>query len=197
MNYETIELKTNRLIIKRGEKEDFLKVYEYDFAYLKNVDGVCKLVKQDKSKIEKLFKGGMKKYYAKIKKAHMFDWIIYFGNIPIGNILTQDESSCDKKIEVTFNSHPSYWGNGYMIEALSGVIEYLYSIGYDNIICKYSDGNIKAKRVLDKLGFKPYEIIKDAWVSENNNKIDDYKVIMTKEDWFSRTGKLIKIKDSL
>lgn len=197
MNYETIELKTERLIMKRGEKEDFLKVYEYDFSKLKNVDGICKLVKQDVKKIENLFKGGMKKYYTKIKKAHMFDWIIYIDENPIGNILTGDEDLNNKLIEASFNVHPSYWGNGYIIEALSKIMEYLYSIGYDNIVCTYQDGNVKAKRVFDKLGFKPYKIIKDSQKSEFGNMIDDYKVIMTKEDWFSRTGRICKIKDSL
>lgn len=197
MNYETVELKTKRLIMRRGEKEDFLKVYEYDFSKLKNVDGVCKLVKQDAKKIEDLFKGGMKRYYSKIKKAHMFDWIVYLDNMAIGNVLTEEENYDERKIELSYNLHPSYWGNGYMPEAISCVIEYLFSLGYDNIICTYSDGNIKAKRVLDKLGFKPYRIIEDAWKAESGNMIDDYKVIMTKDYWFSRTGKLSKIQDSL
>ena len=197
MNYETIELRTKRLIIKKGTKEDFLKVYEYDFKKLKNIDGECVLLKQDLNKIESLFVGGMKKYYSKIKKAHMFDWIIYLENEPIGNVLTTDEDVDNKIIEIEFNLHPSYWGNGYMKEAVSLVMDYLFKIGYDNIICTFSDGNIKAKRVLEKLGFKPYKIIKDAWKSEKGNMIDDYKTIMTKENWLSRTLKINKIKDSL
>ena len=68
MIYETVLLKTNRLIIKKGEINDFLKVYEYDFSKLKNVDGECKLVNQDLSKIEAWFKGGINKYYSKKKR---------------------------------------------------------------------------------------------------------------------------------
>lgn len=197
MNYETVEIKTKNLIMKRGEKEDYMKVYEYDYSKLKGIDGIMKFVKQDLKKIEILFKYGMKKYFNKIKKAHMFDWIIYLDNKPIGNILTGDENIDKKEIEVSFNIHPSYWGNGYMPEALAGVIEYLYSIGYDNIICTYQDDNMKAKRVLDKLGFKPYKILKDSSKSEKGNLIDEYKTIMTKEDWFSKTGRINKITGSL
>lgn len=197
MNYETTEIKSERLIIKKGEVKDFLKVYEYDFNMLKNVEGVCKLERQDSSKINEWFKGGVKKYYSKIKKAHMFDWIIYLSNLPIGNILTGEENFDKKQIEVSFNIHPNFWGNGYMPEALTAVIEHLYSIGYESVVCTYSDGNIKAKRVLDKLGFKPYEIVKDAWESSLGNMIDNYKTIMTKEDWLSKTGRIINIKDSL
>lgn len=197
MNYETVILKTNRLIMQKGTKEDYLRVYEYDFNKLKNVDGKCKLEKQDLSKINSWFNGGMKKYYSKLKKAHMFDWIIYYNNDAIGNVLTLEEDLFSKTIEISYNLHPSYWGNGFMPEALESAMSYLFSIGYDNIICTYSDGNIKSKRVLEKLGFKPYKIIKDSWKSDKGNMIDDYKTIMTKEDFLSRTSKINVIKDSL
>lgn len=197
MNYETVILKTNRLIMQKGTKEDYLRVYEYDFNKLKNVDGECKLEKQDLSKINSWFNGGMKKYYSKLKKAHMFDWIIYYNNDAIGNVLTLEEDLFSKTIEISYNLHPSYWGNGFMPEALESAMSYLFSIGYDNIICTYSDGNIKSKRVLEKLGFKPYKIIKDSWKSDKGNMIDDYKTIMTKEEFLSRTSKINVIKDSL
>ena len=61
MNYETVLLKTNRLVMKMGTKEDYLRVYEYDFNKLKNIDGECKLEKQDLSKIDAWFKGGILK----------------------------------------------------------------------------------------------------------------------------------------
>lgn len=194
MNYETKEIKTKRLIMKRGKKDDYMKVYEYDFSELKGIDGIVKFVKKDLKRLELLFKNGMKRYFSKLKKGHMFDWIIYLNDNPIGNILTGDEDVNKKEIEVSFNIHPSYWGKGYMPEALEGVIEYLYLAGYDNIVCAYYDGNIKAKRVLDKLGFKPYKLLKDSFKSKNGNLVDEYKVIMTKEDWFSKTGRLDQLK---
>ncbi len=197
MNYETVELITDRLVLKKGTKNDFLKVYEYDFKKLRGIDGECELVKGENGDIESWFKKGQRKYYEKTKKAHMFDWIIYLNDEPIGNILTTTEDLENKTIEIAYNLHPNYWGNGYMLEATSRVMDYLYEIGYDNIICGYSDGNTKSKRVSEKLGFKPYKIIKDSWKSEKGNMIDDYKTIMSKEDWLSRTTKISKIKGSL
>ena len=196
MNYEIKELKSKHLIMKRGIKEDYLKVYEYDFNKLKSIDDIYLLEKQDHSKIENLFKGGEKRYFSKLKKAHMFDWIIYKDNNPIGNVLTTDESS-NKNIEVKINIHPDHWGKGYAKESLETIMDYLFSLGYDNIICEYEDGNLRAKRVLDKLGFKPYSIEKDLLKSAKGNLIDVYKTIMTKEDWFSKTGKLVKIEGSI
>lgn len=192
--YETEEIMTERLVLKRGSMKDFLNAYEYDFKKLKNIDGECKLVKNNNSDIKNWFKKGEKSYYDKCKKAHMFDWIIYLDNKPIGNILTQDEDIDTNTIGVAYNLHPSYWGNGYMPEALEAVLNYLFKIGYDNVICSYSDGNIKSRRVLEKLNFKPHKIIKDAWKSDLGTNIDDYELIMSKEDWLSRTQKLKKIK---
>lgn len=197
MKYETKELKSKRLVIKKGTINDFLKVYEYDYSKLKNAEETEQLVKQDETKLKNLFKGGIDKYYSKIQKAHMFDWIIYLNDEAIGNILTGDEDIKKKEIEITFNMHPKYWGNGYMTEALSLVIEYLYMVGYDNVICRFSDGNKRAKRVLDKLGFKAYRIISDSFQSDKGYMIDEYEVIMTKEDWLSKTGRITKIDSSL
>lgn len=197
MNYETVLLKTKRLIMKKGEKKDFLKVYEYNFNMLQNVDGICKLEKKDTTNMEKLFKDDIKKYYSKLKKAHMFDWIIYYNDEAIGNVLTNEENFDKKEIEVSFNIHPRNWGNGFMPEALTGVIEHLFSIGYESIVCSYLDGNIKAKKVLDKLGFKPYMIIEDEYKGGSGTLIDEYKTIMTKDNWLSKTGRMPKIKDSL
>ena len=196
MNYETIELRTKRLVMKRGEKEDYFKVYEYDFSKLQNVDEIFKLEKQDRKKIENWFKGGIKRYYSKIKKAHMFDWLVYLNDKAIGNVLTEDENG-GKIVNLSFNVHPNYWGKGYMPEALEMIINYLFSLGYDYIVCSYLDGNIKAKRVLSKLGFKPYKIDKDHVKGQSGNLIDLYETILTKDDWFSRTTKINTLKGSL
>lgn len=194
MNYEIRMLESNRLIMKKGQKEDYLKVYEYNFKKLMDVDDIFILEKQDLSKIESWFKGGIKKYYEKLKKANMYDWIIYLGDEAIGNILTSNLKYDKTFVEITVNIHPKYWGKGYMPEALNVVMDYLYSVGYENIICGYLDGNKKAKRVLDKLGFKAYEIEEDAYISEKGNKIDQFNMIMNKDDWFSKTGKINIIK---
>lgn len=193
INYETITLRTNRLVLKKGEKEDFLKVYEYDFSKLKNIDNETILIKQDNSKIKKLFKNG--NYYKKTKKAHMFDWIVYLNNEAIANVFTSENN--DNMVELEFNMHPFYWKHGYMIESLVAAIEYLFSVGYENVVCTYLECNKNAKKLLGKLGFKPYTIIEDAFKSERGNLLDKYKVIINKEDWFSKTGKLIKVNGSL
>ena len=65
------------------------------------------------------------------------------------------------------------------------------------IICGYIDGDTKSKRVLSKLGFKPFEIKSDAVEIEKGALADKYVMIMTKENWLSRTIKIAKIKESV
>lgn len=196
-NYESIMLKTKRLILNKGTIKDYLKVYEYDFKKLMCIDDMIEFEKEDEKKIKSWFRGGINKYFKKIVKAHMFDWIIYLNDDAIGNILTGDESLENNSIELVFNIHPDYWGKGYAPEAVVSVLDYLFKIGYDNIICGYVDGDTKSKRVLGKLGFKPFEIKYDAIEFEKGRLIDKYIMIMTKEDWLSRTTKIGRIKESV
>ena len=179
MNYETKTLNSKRLVIKKGDKKDFLSVYEYDFKKLKNIDGVFLYVKKDLKEFDNLFKGGKDKYYNRLKKAHMFDWIIYLKDEPIGNILTNYED--EKEVEIKCNMHPLYWNKGYMKEALKEVIKYLFEIGYEKILFGYEDGNKKAKCLSETLGFKPYKILKDEYTTEKNNKVDIYMTVKEKK----------------
>ena len=41
--YETTELKTNRLILKKGTSEDCVKVYEYDMLKCRGVGDIDKI----------------------------------------------------------------------------------------------------------------------------------------------------------
>lgn len=49
MNTPIIE--TERLILKRGIMEDYVKVYEYDFTKLRDINGEFEYVKQEPKKI--------------------------------------------------------------------------------------------------------------------------------------------------
>ena len=175
MIYKTPTLETERLILKRGSQQDYEKVYEYDLTKLRDIDGEFEFVKQNLEKIK-----GFESYADETE--NVFDWIIYLkeNGEPIGNILADKANKQNNSIEISYNLHPNYWGNGYMPEATIEVMKYLFSTVFDNVICGYSEGNIKSKKVIQKLGFEQYTIIKNSWV-KNGNPITDYKFIMSKE----------------
>ncbi len=63
------------------------------------------------------------------------------------------------------------------------VIEYLFSsYDYANIIVGYCTGNEKSKRLIEKMNFKFYKKVKDAY-ERYNKKVDEYVYILTKKSW--------------
>lgn len=85
-------------------------------------------------------------------------------------------------IEVAFNLHPNFWGKGYMKEACVEVMKYMFSLGFDNILCGYDEGNVKSAKINAKIGFKPYYEQKNAWY-KNGIPITTYHNIMSKQDF--------------
>ena len=172
MMYETPQLETERLILKRGKKEDYIRVYEYDFTKLRDIAGEFEFVKQDPKRIE-----GFEEPYEE-----SYDWIVYLKETmePIANIVADREIKELKSIELAFNTHPNYWRVGYTTEALIEIMKFLFNNGYENILCGYDEGNFKSKAIGEKLGFVPYKVVENAWI-KNGISITSYTSILSKE----------------
>ena len=176
MFYETPILETDRLILKRGILNEYLKVYEYDFTNLRDIDGEFEFVKIDPKKIEGY----------EIPMPESYDWIVYLkeNNEPIANIVADREVKDIKAIELAYNTHPNYWRKGYTSEAILAVMDFLYENGYEAIISGYDEGNVKSASIGKKLGFLPYKIEENAWI-KNGKPITTYSTLMTKERFYS------------
>lgn len=179
--YDTKELKTDRLIIKKGTSEDCKKIYEYDMLKCRGIAGEDVLVKMEKP--VDFIGPNPSKYYEDCVKQKMYDWYIYLlDGTPIGNITADREIEKINSIELSFNMHPNYWHKGYMSEAVIEVINYLFDSGYSNIIIGYDSGNIKSKSFAEKLGFKYYDTIHNSY-QKNNINIDTILMILSKNEW--------------
>lgn len=183
MMYETPQLETERLILKRGTLEDLQKVYEYDFRKLRDIAGEFKFVKQDPKNIEGW----------EIPEPESYDWVIYLKDTmePIGNVTADREQKDIKAIELAFNTHPNYWRKGYTSEALIEIMKFLFNQEYENILCGYDEGNIKSKSLGEKLGFLPYEKLENAWM-KNGIPIISYTSIISKERFYKLYGSKLK-----
>lgn len=54
---------------------------------------------------------------------------------------------------VSYLQRPSCWGNGYIKEALNGVIEYLFTkCGVNTVMCTCHPKNIRSERVMQSVG---------------------------------------------
>lgn len=172
MMYETPQLETERLILKRGTLEDLQKVYEYNFSKLRDVAGEFVFEKQDPKKLEGW----------EIPEPETYDWVIYLKDTmePIGNVTADREQKDIKAIELAFNTHPNHWRKGYTTEALVEIMKFLFNNGYENILCGYDEGNIKSKAIGEKLGFVSYTVKENAWI-KNGVSITSYTSILSKE----------------
>lgn len=179
--YDTKLLVTDRLILKKGTSIDCKKIYEYDMLKCRGIAGQDELVLVD-NHVDFIGKD-IDLYYENCAKNRMFDWYVYLKDgTPIANITADREIKDINSIELSFNMHPNYWRCGYMKEAVSRVMDYLFDVGYSNIIIGYDTGNIKSASFANKLGFKNYKVLENTY-QKNGVNIDTFLMIMSKEDW--------------
>ena len=179
-------IETERLIIKHGKIEDYVKVHEFDFNYLEDIDGNFKYVKRDPDEVRSWFANdsSMEEHYKRLEKNKSYNFIVYLKDTlePIGNIGFDRYNEKLNCLEISCYIHPNNWGNGYVKEALISAMEYIYSLGFDNIIYGYMKGNTKSKKNCEKLGFIPYEQ-KPTNTFLGNESIE-YRNIMSKENYY-------------
>ena len=176
MKYITPTLITERLILKRGTLEDYVKVYEYDFTRLRNIAGEFEYVKYNPEKLR-----GFDTYAD--EEENVLEFIIYLkdNNEPIGNIVFDRYDEKNKSLEISCNLHPNYWKKGYMTEAILSTMEYVFNnLDIDNIVYGYAEENFKSKGLSNKIGFNFYYDYIEHYIRINKD-IREIKTIMSKE----------------
>ncbi len=185
MFFITPTLETERLVLKKGTADDFVKVYEYNFTKLRDICGEFEFVKCNPAHVATFAT------YSE-EEENVYDWILYRKDSmePIGNLVADRFNPDLNSMELAFNLHPTHWGNEYMKEAIIEVCRFLFEQGYDNVIAGYDEGNKKSKRVQEKVGFEPFRVIENAW-QKNGVPITTYELILTK----ARFAELYGIKE--
>ena len=184
MFLKTPKLETERLILKKGTAEDFVKVYEYNFTKLMNVCGEFEFVKNDSN-----FVATFATYSDETED--VYDWIIYLKETmePIANLVADQYNKELNSLELTFNLHSNYWGKGYIKEAVVETMKFLFENGYDNVVSGYYEGNKKSKRVHEKIGFEFYKDEENS-CRKNGVPIIKHVLVMSK----TRFNELYNIK---
>lgn len=124
------------------------------------------------------------------KDNNAFHWLIYKENNPVGIIYADREQDEINAIELSYSIHPNYWRMGIASTAVELVMKYLFTeCGYRNIIVSYCTGNEKSRKLIEKLGFSSYKVIRNAY-ERYNKKVDAYVFILSREDWKNRRNAL-------
>lgn len=173
-------IETKRLILRRWTIDDANSLYEY----AKDPDigpaagwPLHQSVEESRSVIEHAFTGAQ--CYAICEKHQ---------NIAIGAIElklngTTDKVKMDDECELGFWVGKPFWGKGYVPEAGQALIKYAFEqLGMKQIWCAYYDGNIKSKRVQEKLGFV-FDHTAEVEVPLLNEHRISHVNILTQEKW--------------
>lgn len=176
-----MELYTQRLILRQWNESDAENLFEY--AKDPDVGPVAgwpahKSVSESLEVIKNVLCGSA--CFAICLKAR---------NLAIGCIElklngTTDMTDRDDECELGFWLGKKFWGQGIMSEAGAEIIRY----GFENlqmkkIWCAYYDGNLKSKRVQEKLGFVYHSTCDSVPVPLMNETRIGHKNVLTRELW--------------
>ena len=174
-------LETQRLILRKWTEEDAESLFEY--AKDPEVGPITgwpphKNVEESKNVIRNVLNGA--ECYAICRKEN---------NIAIGSIELilnshTDMTERDDECELGYWLGQPFWGRGYMPEAARELLRHGFEdLGMTTIWCAYYDGNLKSKRVQEKLGFVYHHTCNEVPVPLLHEVRVDHTNVMTKEHW--------------
>ena len=174
-------LETQRLILRKWTEEDAESLFEY--AKDPEVGPITgwpphKNVEESKNVIRNVLNGA--ECYAICRKEN---------NIAIGSIELilnshTDMTERDDECELGYWLGQPFWGRGYMPEASRELLRHGFEdLGMTTIWCAYYDGNLKSKRVQEKLGFVYHHTCNEVPVPLLHEVRVEHTNVMTKEHW--------------
>ena len=105
---------------------------------------------------------------------------------PIGSVgfHRNDLAERDDEYELGYWIGKPFWGQGLIPEASREMLRYAFDeLGMSRIWCGYYDGNIKSRRVMEKLGFVHYRTTEGIEVSLLGEIRTGHSMLMTRETW--------------
>lgn len=77
-----------------------------------------------------------------------------------------------------------FWGQGLIPEAAGAVLDYAFTVlGMRAVWCGYYDGNVKSRRVQEKLGFTYQYTTENLYIALVNEIRTGHVSLLTKEEW--------------
>ena len=174
-------LETSRLILRRWEESDAESLYEY--AKDPDIGPIAgwpphKSIEESLGIIRNVF-CGEEAYAICLKKDNKA-----IGAIELKLNGHTDMTDRDDECELGYWIGKPFWGQGIIPEAAEEMIRHGFEdLEMRAIWCGYYDGNVKSKRVQEKLGFKYQWTTKDLDVPLMNEKRVGHVSLLTAEEW--------------
>lgn len=174
-------LETQRLILRKWEYSDAESLYKY--AQDPDIGPIAgwpphQSVEESLHIIKTVFQ--VPECYAICKK----DNNEAIGAISLKLNGSTDMTERDDECELGYWLGKPFWGNGYMPEAATELLRHGFeNLGMTTIWCGYYDGNLKSKRVQEKVGFIYHHTCNKVPVPLMNEIRIGHTNYMTKEQW--------------
>lgn len=183
MNDKLPIIETERLIIREIKDSDSRDMFEYaHLSYVGPSAGWAPHQSLDETKtIIKMMNGkyrfgGIGTFAIVLKKNNKM-----IGTVELHSIVK------NYKAELGYTINPSYWGNGYALEASKVIVAYGFqSLNLKRIECTAFTNNYQSKRVCEKLGLTFEGIRKKGYVLYNGFIGDIYSYAITDDEFKER-----------
>lgn len=105
---------------------------------------------------------------------------------PVGSIgfHRADLADLDDEYELGYWIGKPFWGKGFIPEASREMLRYAFEdLHMNRVWCGYYDGNVKSKRVQEKLGFIYHHTTEGIEVKLINEIRTGHAMLMTRQTW--------------
>lgn len=173
-NIGTQTLKTNRLILRKFNSDDYIKMYD-NWA---SDEQVTKYVSfnphKDYNETKQIINDWIKEY-----DHGSYNWVVELNDTHeiIGNISVIEMSMKHNNCEVGYVFGSKYWGNGYASESLSCVLKFLLNdCDFYLVEAKHHACNPASGRVMEKAGMKKDGVLRERRFNKIKDGFDDLVV---------------------
>ena len=178
-NAGTVEIKTERLLLRKFRPEDYEDVY----VYARNPEVVRFMSYQPHQNIEtsrRIVNFWVESY----EKRHTYHWAIDLNGKVIGNIEAmnvEEECFC---CHFGWQLDVPYWNTGLMTEAARAVVDFLFgTVSFDRISSGCDTRNAGSYRVMEKIGMQREGLLRRYIYQKDGSIGDKYIYAIIKSDW--------------
>ena len=164
----TVELKTDRLILRRHKPEDADTLYEI----FGSDPQMFEYSGWNPYQTREMAKETVKEFISSYSDVRFYGWGIEQNSRLIGTIGAYDYDTEKNQIEIGMSIERISWGRGYATEALTAVLRYLTEQESVHTVTAWcADDNIGSMKVMQKAGMQLTHTDKDA-LEINGKKYD-------------------------
>ena len=177
----TQNIETSRLILRRAIREDAEPMFR-NWASDPEVTKFLTWPAHSNIAVSKMVIGSWLQEY---EKESYYQWMIVLKELdePIGSISVVRQNDRVEEAEIGYCIGSQWWHKGIMTEALSAVIEYLFTeVGMNRVAARHDPNNPHSGGVMRKCGMK-YEGTHRASDRNNQGICDAAQYAMTRSDW--------------